>query len=297
MRTVFWGTDSLFSHAALAGCLAAHVEVAAVFVYDRGVGAATPADPPAASGDDVPLLTPYVQRTTTTLAWQRAIPVWRVGDVRHEATAQTLTALAADVAWVACFPRRLPPSLLAVPRYGLLNVHPSLLPFYRGPSPVFWQLRDGVTASGVTVHWMDAEFDTGALAAQSSVTLPNGASGPEIDMMMAVAGANALDRVLARMARGAAPRHPQPDGGSYRPWPEAGDFALNLEWSAQHAFNFMRGTAEWGMPFALEAEGARWLLKHALRVAPAGELGAPWQRDGDVLHVQFAPGVLTASVA
>ena len=296
MRVAFWGTDGVFSHAALSGLLAADVRVHAVFVYDRAAHPVAPAPPPTAPGGDIPLLTSFVQRSTTTLAWQRAIPVWRVGDVRHAATAQLLAAQQADVACVACFPRLLPPSLLAVLRHGFLNMHPSLLPAYRGPAPLFWQLRDGVAKTGVTVHWMDASFDTGALAAQAPVTLPNGAGGPEADMLMAVAGATALTRVLTQLTQGVVPRTPQPTGGSYQPWPKATDFALDLEWTAQRAFNFMRGTAEWSMPYPLQMDGARWSLRKALRVEPAGTLGSPWRREGELLQVQFNQGVLTASV-
>ena len=296
MRVAFWGTDGVFSHAALSGLLAADVRVHAVFIYDRAARPVAPAPPPDAADGDIPLLTSFVQRSTTTLAWQRAIPVWRVGDVRHAATAQALAAQQADVACVACFPRLLPPSLLAVLRHGFLNMHPSLLPAYRGPAPLFWQLRDGVAKTGVTIHWMDASFDTGALAAQAPVTLPNGAGGPEADMLMAVAGATALARVLTQLAQGVVPRTPQPAGGSYQPWPKAADFALDLEWTAQRAFNFMRGTAEWGMPYPLQVNGARWSLRKALRVEPSGTLGSPWRREGELLHVQFNQGVLTASV-
>ncbi|MEZ4833421.1 MAG: formyltransferase family protein [Caldilineaceae bacterium] len=62
--------------------------------------------------------------------------------------------------------------------HGFLNLHPSLLPHYRGPDPIFWQLRDGVEPMGVTVHWMDVGVDTGDIAAQAPVALEDGLSGP-----------------------------------------------------------------------------------------------------------------------
>ncbi|MCB9161132.1 MAG: hypothetical protein H6644_15025 [Caldilineaceae bacterium] len=297
MRVAFWGTDGVFSHAALSGLLAADVRVHAVFIYDRAAHPVAPAPPPAASDDDIPLLTSFVQRTTTTLAWQRAIPVWRVGDVRHAATAQILAAQQADVACVACFPRLVPPSLLAVPRHGFLNMHPSLLPAYRGPAPLFWQLRDGVAKTGVTVHWMDASFDTGALAAQAPVTLPLTGGRPlKPTCSWPWPAQRRWPGCSHSWRRGVVPRTPQPAGGSYQPWPKAADFALDLEWTAQRAFNLMRGTAEWSMPYPLQMDGARWSLRKALRVEPAGTLGSPWRREGELLHVQFNQGVLTASV-
>ncbi|MEZ4558302.1 MAG: formyltransferase family protein [Caldilineaceae bacterium] len=270
MRVAFWGTDGVFSHAALSGLLAADVHVDAVFVYDRAARPVAPAPPPAASDDDIPLLTSFVQRSTTTLAWQRAIPVWRVGDVRHAATAQILAAQQADVACVACFPRLLPPSLLAVPRHGFLNMHPSLLPAYRGPAPLFWQLRDGVAKTGVTIHWMDASFDTGALAAQAPVTLPNGAGGPRSRHAhgrgrRSGAGPGAHTVGTGRCAAHAATSRRQlptlAQGGRLCAGPRM-DGAACVQLYARHG--------RWGMPYPLQVNGARWSLRKALRVEPTG---------------------------
>jgi methionyl-tRNA formyltransferase len=70
---------------------------------------------------------------------------------------QRLLALASavDAVVVACFPWKLPPALLARPRLGGLNVHPSLLPLGRGPEPVFWTLRRGERRTGATIHRLD----------------------------------------------------------------------------------------------------------------------------------------------
>ncbi|MEH0420213.1 methionyl-tRNA formyltransferase [Streptomyces sp. B21-083] len=72
------------------------------------------------------------------------------------------------------FSWRLPRSVLQIPRYGVLNIHSSLLPKYRGPAPVLWAIRNGDADLGVTVHRMDEAFDTGpVLAQQGGVPLPD----------------------------------------------------------------------------------------------------------------------------
>lgn len=72
------------------------------------------------------------------------------------------------------FSWRLPRSVLRMPRYGVLNIHSSLLPKYRGPAPVLWAIRNGDPDLGVTVHRMDEDFDTGpVLAQQGGVPLPD----------------------------------------------------------------------------------------------------------------------------
>lgn len=72
------------------------------------------------------------------------------------------------------FSWRLPKGVLQVPRLGAINVHPSLLPKYRGPIPIHWAIRNGDPELGVTVHWMDENFDTGRVIVQrSGIPLPD----------------------------------------------------------------------------------------------------------------------------
>ncbi|MFT5393693.1 MAG: methionyl-tRNA formyltransferase [Gammaproteobacteria bacterium] len=73
-----------------------------------------------------------------------------------------------DVLVMACFPHILNASWLALPRLGVLNVHPSLLPRYRGPAPLYWQRQHGALCTGATVHWASAKPDAGPIVAQAS---------------------------------------------------------------------------------------------------------------------------------
>ncbi|MET8982529.1 formyltransferase family protein [Streptomyces sp. NPDC004539] len=72
------------------------------------------------------------------------------------------------------FSWRLPPSVLTAPRYGVVNIHCSTLPKYRGPAPVLWAIRNGDPYLGVTAHRMDEDFDTGPVLAQrGGVPIPD----------------------------------------------------------------------------------------------------------------------------
>ncbi len=71
----------------------------------------------------------------------------------------------------SCFPWRIPPALLALPRYGWWNLHPSLLPAYRGPDPLYWQQQAREVETGITLHQMDEAFDTGPILLAATVSL------------------------------------------------------------------------------------------------------------------------------
>jgi methionyl-tRNA formyltransferase len=71
-----------------------------------------------------------------------------------------------DLVIVFGFAWKIPPAVLAIPRLGMMNVHVSMLPKYRGPAPLLWAIRNGDRTGGVTVHWMDEDFDTGNILAQ-----------------------------------------------------------------------------------------------------------------------------------
>lgn len=74
-----------------------------------------------------------------------------------------LSATKPDAVIVHTFPFKIPLSCLNMPPMGFFNLHPGPLPAYRGPDPVFWQMKHGNTASGITVHKMEADFDTGPI--------------------------------------------------------------------------------------------------------------------------------------
>jgi methionyl-tRNA formyltransferase len=207
---------------------------------------------------------------------------------------KVLAKLAPDVACVACFPYRIPTALLNVPPAGFLNLHPSLLPAYRGPAPLFWTFRNGEQQTGVTVHFMDEGLDTGDIVLQAPLTLPDGISGHAAETRCAALAGQLLVEAVQALADGRLPRRPQPAGGHYDPWPSLAAFTLSPAWSARRAFNFMRGTAEWRQPYAIYLDGERFALQAAVSYNAGEELGQPYVRSGRSLRIQFSAGVVDA---
>lgn len=299
MRILFFGLPAGISAVALRGLLDDGRDVVGVVVPAAAVPHLLPDDaPPARLAPPIsprgPSLALGEPDDLLGLAWWRDLPVLAVGDFGNGGTLDALSAFAPDVAVVACFTRRIPANVLAVPRFGFLNLHPSLLPFYRGPQPLFWQLRDGAP-TGATVHTLDEGLDTGDIAAQAAVDLPDGVSGPEAERRLALAGLDLLRGVLDDLAVGIARREPQGEG-SYRPAPTDADFALSTEWPARRAFNFMRGTADWGKVYPVVVNGRTERLASADEWSPA-ELDRPSVRHGRHIVIRFSPGVLYARLA
>jgi methionyl-tRNA formyltransferase len=294
-RVVFFGSDCLFSCIVLERLLTC-ATVAAVFVPAASAGATGVCMLPSpekvterpAGELDLPVF--LTARATTDVALRHAIPRYGVSSLKDGVAAEVMAALEAEVACVACFPHRIPAALLRLPRHGFLNVHPSLLPRYRGPAPVFWQLRAGETETGVTVHWLDADLDTGDLAAQHGVPLAAGLCGPDIDLRLAAAGGELLAGVLNGLAAGKAARRPQPAEGTCQTWPTPEDFSISVDWPARRIFNFVRGTSEWGHPYRLAADDRTFWVTDVLEWAPDGMLEQPLLEDGETLKVQCTPG-------
>ena len=188
------------------------------------------------------LLPAATNDTIVASARTHVIPVW------------TLSGLPATLEFellvVACFPKRIPQSLLSRAAIAALNIHPSRLPTYRGPAPLFWQLRDGMREIGVTLHHMTSRIDGGDIITQTEVALPAGISGPAADDLLASAGA---DMMLATIQSGDFSGRSQAGPESYQSWPRAQDWSVPTSWTVLHAFNFMRGVAEWGQSFRLLA--------------------------------------------
>ena len=115
----------------------------------------------------------------------------------------------ADLFAVASYGKILPPAILALPRLGALNVHPSLLPLYRGATPLQSQLRDGVTESGATIIAMDAGMDTGDIVLQEHSAIGPCETYGELHERFARVGAELLTVACARADGGTLTRTPQ----------------------------------------------------------------------------------------
>ena len=121
----------------------------------------------------------------------------------------TLRTVAPDLFAVASYGKIVPQAVLDIPARGALNVHPSLLPLYRGATPLQSQLRDGVALGGVTIILMDAGMDTGDIVLQRESAIGARESYGELHERFAALGAELLAEAVARITAGTLERVPQ----------------------------------------------------------------------------------------
>jgi methionyl-tRNA formyltransferase len=189
----------------------------------------------------------------------------------------------------------LTPEILGIPRLGVVNSHPSLLPRWRGPFPVAWAVREGDAGLAMTFHWMDAEFDTGPILAQGSRPMPEGLDWPFFEPVFAELAQDLLPRSLERIARGD-PGDPQPPGD----FPYAGRFPpsfaqLNL---AAPAAVVHRHVASWRFMFMFDGQrgplasldGRRVRILRSSLVEPEGGAPALACTDGPLWVLESEPG-------
>jgi methionyl-tRNA formyltransferase len=128
--------------------------------------------------------------------------------------APLLRAYEPDLGLCTGFPWLIPAEAIAVPKHGIVNGHPSLLPRYRGPFPVAWAVRNGETEIGMSYHLMDAQFDTGNVLAQKRVPLTEEETNESLFAQMPELTAELLPIVFDRLARG--DRGEPQQGGEYQ---------------------------------------------------------------------------------
>ena len=184
-----------------------------------------------------------------------------------------------------------------MPKECCLNVHPSVLPSYRGPTPLFWQFREGERETGVTLHIVEEGIDAGAIVAQSVVPLWAGARFTEVNAKLADMGAALMVDTVQRMGAGfAIPRTLQDEAlASYQPFPKESDFRFDTHFTAERAFRFMRGTQEWGVPFEVDAGDVVLSLERALDYHDDARMAVPFEINGDRVRIRCSEGVLEAT--
>jgi len=170
------------------------------------------------------------------------LPVLQPETLKDEAVIARLRDLASDVLVVAAYGRFIPKAILDIPRLGCYNVHPSLLPRFRGPAPIHRVLMAGEEKTGVTIIRMDEGMDTGPILLQKvTPILPEDTAG-SLEDRLAVLGAEALVEALWLVEKNEAVLVPQEHGlATYAPKLREEEGRLRWAWEARRLHNLIRG--------------------------------------------------------
>ena len=206
----------------------------------------------------------------------------------NPALAPRLEAYQPDLFVVVAF-SILPPVLLAIPRYGSVNLHPSLLPAYRGAAPIIWALIKGETETGLSTFLLNERVDAGGILLQQRIAIGADETAGELDARLRQAGARLLVETVDQLERGLEPR-PQDDARASRaPKLNREDGRIHWERPAEQVRNLIRGTHP--VPGAF-TEWARSPLKvHRARALDTDLRGAP----GTVLAADPQQGLVVAT--
>lgn len=205
-------------------------------------------------------------------AGARGLEVRAPVSLRDAMILAALAALRADAFVVAAYGLILPGAVLALPRLGCVNVHPSLLPRWRGAAPVARAIEAGDTETGVAIMLMDEGLDSGPVLALERLAMPPDATTPTLEADLAARGARLLVRVLDDLAAGRARPVPQPAGGvTYARKLGRDDGALDWRLPAAVLERRIRAFQPWpGAWFRLGADTVK-----VLAAMPAVGTGAP----------------------
>ncbi|MDT8281257.1 MAG: formyltransferase family protein [Gammaproteobacteria bacterium] len=227
------------------------------------------------------------------LASQSGIPVIDLSQPVDDVV-QQCSEFTVDVTFMSCYGSRLPEAIINLAGMGCYNLHPSLLPGFRGPEPVFWQMRQGAEM-GVSWHRVVRDFDAGDIVASKRVFLDDGEQYLSITALLAEAGANLLPVLLAELSSGSVTQTPQQQGEtSYYSCPEKSDFIIDTQQSAQQLFNFMSATQIFGQPYLCDTGQYRYTLEKALDYDNNARLETV-EVQADRLYIPCNEGVLIAS--
>jgi methionyl-tRNA formyltransferase len=236
---------------------------------------------------------------TKELALRSGLAVLQPTKLREEAFLTQIAALQPDLGVVAAYGRILPEALLRVPRLGMINVHASLLPKYRGAAPVHRAVIAGDEVTGVTIMRVVTELDAGPMLATVTRAIAPDDTSVDVEHSLAEAGAGALLDVVDRLARGPVPEVAQDESrATYAPKLLKSEGPIDWSLPARAIHNRVRGLQPWPMASAT-LDGSRVLI-HRSMVDDARTDAAPGtvvEARGDVLAVAAGDGAILRILA
>ena len=280
MKTVFFGTPEFAVPILDALEDAGRMPLAVVCQPDRPSGRGRKLKPPAVK----------------LWALERGIEVLQPEKQKEPEFLERLESLEMDLGLVAAFGQLIPKRVLALPPKGFINVHPSLIPKYRGAAPMQWTLIRGDAQTGVSILAVTPRLDDGDVLLQESVAVPQDMGMEALHDLLAVLGGRLLVEVVETMEQG--PIQGQPQDAQQVIWaPALTKEDGRLDWSrpALELHNRIRGVQPW--PGAWSHLQGRLLKIHAARVAEgdaeeSAEAGSVVEAEGERIRVACGEGSL-----
>lgn len=195
LKVIFAGTPE-FAAVALEKLIASHHDVVAVY---------TQPDKPAGRGLKLK------ESAVKLLALENNLPIYQPKSLRNKEAQDEMAAIGADVLVVAAYGLILPKEILAIPPKNCINIHPSLLPRWRGAAPIQRTIFAGDQTTGVTIMQMDEGLDTGSMLLQTSYELAENETSKTLHDVMAEKGGDALIEALDLLSENKLKSQPQDD--------------------------------------------------------------------------------------
>jgi len=228
MRVVFLGTPA-FAVPTLEALLSAGHEVLSVL---------TQPDRPSGRGRQLAV------SAVKAAALRLNLPVYQPERVRRPEAVAALADLHPDVMVVVGYGQIIPQSVIDIPPHGIINVHGSLLPRYRGAGPIQWAIANGETVTGVTTMRIDAGLDTGDMLLKAETPIGPDETATELGARLAPMGAALLIETLRRIAS-IAPEKQDSAQATYAPLLKKEDGLIDWRQSAATIHNRARGFQPW----------------------------------------------------
>jgi len=270
VRIVFMGTPQ-FAMTILDSLLRSSYQVLAVY---------TQPDKPA--GRRHKFVAPPVKK----LALEREIPVIQPETLKSSEVMKKLASFHPELIIVAAFGAILPPEVLSLPRFACLNIHPSLLPRHRGPSPVANTILCGDELTGVTIMLMDAGLDTGPILAHEKVGVSLTDTTGSLSSKLADVSARLLLETLPKWLRGELkPKAQEESQATYSKLITSKDAELDWHLSAVELWRMVRAYNPWPSCYTW-CQGKRLKIHSAIPFSDMreGEMG-------EVITLEKPPGV------
>lgn len=264
MRIIFAGTPR-FAAQCLEELIQSGHDVIAVF---------TQPDKPAGRGQK---LTPSLVKD---LALAHQIPVYQPTSLRDPQQQLPVQQLRPDIMVVVAYGALLPAAVLAIPPLGCINVHPSLLPRWRGAAPIQRTILAGDTTTGVTIMQMDTGLDTGPMLKKAFCPVDTSDTSNTLDQKLAVLGGKTLVITLKELGQGKIHPEPQdPTQACYAKKIEKQEAQLHWQLSAAELDRAVRGFNPWPVAFT-------FLKDQMIRI---------WQTEVLSERYNLAPGTIAYS--